>query len=67
MKKKSLQQIEDFCLNLGYKNNKLKKILEKDEEYQNLLKEREKRLTKEFKISLIEKDKYVLSNYFDPW
>ena len=39
MKNKSLQQIEDFYLNLGYKRGKLRKVLAKDEEYQKLLKD----------------------------
>src|SRR3989338_312898 len=61
MNKKSLQQIEDFYLNLGYKNSKLKKVLEMDEEYQDLLKERKNELTKKFKLSAIENKKYILS------
>ena len=65
MKKKSLQQIEDFYVNLGYNGNKLRKVLVKDKEYQKLSKERKQRLTKQFKISSLEKKKYVLSKDTD--
>ncbi|MEW6295177.1 MAG: hypothetical protein AB1467_02675 [Candidatus Diapherotrites archaeon] len=59
--KKSLQQIEDRYFSLGYKGESLIKILEKDKTYQKLLKERKQKLTKNFKVSPIEKRKYVLS------
>ena len=32
MKRKSLQQIEDFYKNPGYRGNKLRKVLSKDKE-----------------------------------
>jgi len=65
MKKKSLQQIEDFYINLGFKGDKLRKVLAKDKDYQRLLKERKQRLTKQFKVTLTEKKKYVLSTDSD--
>lgn len=65
MKKKSLQQIEDFYLNLGHKENKLRKALEKDKEYQKLLKERKRKLNKQLKVTSAEKKKYVLSTNTD--
>jgi len=61
MKKSSLQAIEDFYINLGYEGDKLRKILTKDKEYQELLKERKKKLTERFKIAKLEKRKYALS------
>lgn len=62
MKKVSiLQQIEDKYVDLGYRGLKLRKVLEKDKEYQKLLRERKNRLTESFKITKDEKNKYVLS------
>jgi len=34
-KSKSLQEIEDFYIRLGYRGNKLREALSKDKEYQN--------------------------------
>ena len=65
MKKKSLQQIEDFYINLGYKVNALKEVLSKDKEYQKLLKDRKQKLTKQFKVTASEKKNYVLSTNED--
>lgn len=65
MKKKSLQQIEDFYINMGYQRGRLRKILAGDQEYQELLKERERRLTKRFGITPAEKKRYVLSTDAD--
>lgn len=65
MEKKSLQEIEDFYVDLGYSGDELRKVLEKDEEYQNLLKERKQKLTKLFKVTSAEKKKYVLSTDAD--
>ena len=59
--KKSLQQIEDFYLARGYNGNELRKVLAKDAEYQKLVKERKKRLTKQFTVTKSEKKKYLLS------
>ncbi|MBC8501133.1 MAG: hypothetical protein ISS25_03995 [Nanoarchaeota archaeon] len=61
MKKKSLQQIQDYYETLGYKGDKLRKVLDKDKEYQKIIKERKQKLTKHFKITKKEKKKYVLS------
>lgn len=61
MKKRSLQGIEDFYLRLGFSGNKLRNTLEKDKEYQRLLKERRKKLTRKSKASQKEKKLYVLS------
>lgn len=40
MMKRSLQQIEDHYINIGYSGNGLRKALLKDTEYQKLLRER---------------------------
>jgi len=65
MKRKSLQQIEDFYINSGYRGNELCKVLAKDKEYQKLLKERKQKLTKRFGVTQTEKRKYVLSTNND--
>jgi hypothetical protein len=65
MEKKSLQQIEDYYINLGYKGEKLRKALAEDKEYQKLLKERKRKLDRRFKVALTEKKKYVLSTNTD--
>ena len=59
--KRSLQQIQDSYENLGYKGDKLRRVLNKDEEYQKIIKERKQKLTRQFKITPTEKKKYVLS------
>lgn len=64
-KRKSLQKIEDSYINKGYKGYDLRKILEKDNEYKNLLKKKKEKLTKKFKVSISEDKKYVLSTDID--
>ena len=61
MKSKSLQQIEDYYINLGYNEYKLRKVLDGDKEYQRLIQERKYKLVKKFKISSLENKKYILS------
>jgi len=65
MKKKSLQEIEDFYINLGYRGDKLRNVLAKDKDYQRLLRKRKQKLTKRFKVTPSEKRKYVLSTNSD--
>lgn len=65
MNKKSLQEIEDFYINLGYRNDRLRKALIKNKNYQKLLGERKQKLTKKIKITLSEKKRYVLSTDTD--
>lgn len=65
MKRKSLQQIEDHYLQRGYTRHILRKVLEKDKEYQKLLKERKRTLTEKFRVSGKEKRMYVLSTDTD--
>ena len=60
-----LQKMEDYYVNLGYTGNHLRKVLKKDKEYQKLLKEKKRKLTKRFKITLAEKKKYVLATDTD--
>ena len=62
---KSLGEIEDFYVDLGYRGNKLRMSLSEDKEYQRLLKERKQKLTKQFKATLNERKKYVLSTSID--
>jgi len=63
--KKSLQKIEDYYIRKGLSGDKLRKVLEKDREYQKILIERKRKLTKKFKITPREKQKYVLSTNKD--
>ena len=65
MKNKSLQQLEDYYRNLGYKGEKLRKALAEDKEYQELLKERKRKLNRQLKVTIAEKKKYVLSTNTD--
>lgn len=65
MNKKSLQEIEDYYRNLGYKEEKLRNIIKKDRQYQKLLQERKQKLTTQFQINSHEKKKYVLSTDSD--
>jgi len=65
MKKKSLQEIEDFYVNKGLIGNSLREALENDGDYQGLLEERKKELTKRFDISADEQERYVLSTDSD--
>ena len=59
--KPSLQKIEDYYIRKGFRGDKLRKILESDKEYQKILTERKRGLTKKFSISKNEEKKYVLS------
>jgi len=59
--KKSFQQIEDHYIRKGLTGSKLRKALEVDKEYQEVLAERKTRLTKKFKTTPEEKEGYILS------
>ena len=61
MKRKSLQEIQDHYENLGYKGDKLRKVLKKDKEWLAIVKERDKKLTNKFSLTKLETEKYVLS------
>lgn len=61
MRKKSLQAIEDFYENQGYKGDALRRILLKDKDYQKILNERKRKLTKKISLTKNEKRKYVMS------
>jgi len=63
--KKSLQQIEDYYIRKGLKDSKLRKALEFDEEYQEILAQRKMKLAKRFKIIAKEEKDYVLSTNQD--
>lgn len=60
-KKKSLQQIEDFYINKGLTGEELRKAIESDGDYQEIFKERKRRLSKKFEITKEEQRRYVLS------
>ncbi len=63
--KKSLQQIEDYYIRKGLKDSKLRKALEFDEEYQEILAQRKTKLAKRFRIISKEEKDYVLSTNQD--
>ena len=60
-KKISLDTIAEFYIQKGYTGYKLRKILEKDKEYQKLISNKRKKISKKFKATKKEKAKYVLS------
>lgn len=61
MLKQSLQRIMDSYIQRGYQGERLRQALLKDKVYSRLLKERQKKLTKQIKVSKAESQKYVLS------
>ena len=65
MKRKSLQEIEDFYKNRGYRGGKLRKILTKDKKWLRLYRERLQKLTKRFPLTKTEQRKYVMSTNED--
>lgn len=65
MKRKSLQEIEDFYVNKGLSGSALREVLEKDGEYRRLLEERKAKLTKKFNVSVKEQRRYILSTDLD--
>ncbi|MBI4058960.1 hypothetical protein HY404_01835 [Candidatus Microgenomates bacterium] len=62
---KSLQQIEDYYLSQGLKGEELRNTLEKDNEYQELLKERKVAIRDKYSITKQEEKGYVLPNEED--
>jgi hypothetical protein len=65
MRKKSLQQIEDFYVGLGYRGIELRRRLSQDVGYKELLTERKQKLSEQFKISTEERKRYVMSTDLD--
>lgn len=65
IKKKSLQSIEDFYFDLGYRSEKFRVALKKDKEYQKLLKEKKQKIAKKVEVSSTDKKKYVLATDAD--
>ena len=61
----SLQSIEDFYFDLGYRSEKFRVALKKDKEYQKLLKDKKQKITKKFKVNPTDKKKYVLATDAD--
>ncbi|MDD5147790.1 MAG: hypothetical protein PHV63_04595 [Candidatus Daviesbacteria bacterium] len=62
---KSLQQIADCYLSQGLKGKNLRKALENDTKYQNLLKERKSRIRNKYGITEEEEKEYLLPNEED--
>lgn len=60
-----MQGIEDFYINLGYRESKLREVLSVDKNYQKLLKEKKQKLGNKIKVSLADKKKYVLATDVD--
>lgn len=58
--KRSLQQIQDFYINLGFRNEKLREALDKDVQFQQLLAEKKEQLTSTFPVTAAEQKKYLL-------
>ncbi len=56
-----LQKVQDHYVDRGLSGDKLREVLEKDEKYQKLLRNRKNRLKSDLKISDDEAGKYVLS------
>lgn len=62
---KSLQQIEDYYLRQGLRGEDLRKVLEDDTEFQQLLKERKAVIRNGYGITEEEEKKYLLPNQED--
>ncbi|MDD5710798.1 MAG: hypothetical protein PHV43_01710 [Candidatus Colwellbacteria bacterium] len=58
---KSAQSIEDFYVGRGYRGERLRKALEADREYQEVLKRKRSTLTKRVNATSAEQQRYVLS------
>lgn len=61
----SLQEIEDYYVNKGFKGQKLKKALENDKNFLALLNKRKKQLKGSLKVKEKDKKEYVLSTNSD--
>lgn len=62
---KTLQEIEDYYIRMGFRGSRLRQVLEKDSKYQKLLSSRRKKLRKRFKITGKDEKRYVLSTDSD--
>ncbi|MFH1535553.1 MAG: hypothetical protein ABIC96_00575 [Patescibacteria group bacterium] len=62
---KTLQQIADYYSSKGLKDEDLRKALENDIEYQNLLKERKSRIRNKYGITGEEEKEYLLPDEED--
>lgn len=65
MKKESMQEIDDFYINLGYRGDKLREVLSVDKKYQKLLEEKKQKLNNTIKVSSVDRKKYVLATDVD--
>ncbi|MFW6173462.1 MAG: hypothetical protein ACOC5T_06950 [Elusimicrobiota bacterium] len=61
MKKDSLSEIENYYKEKGHRGEELREVLENDEKYQDLLRQRKSKLKTDYDISSKEAEKYVLS------
>lgn len=62
---KSLQQIEDYYLSRGFKGEELRKALERDSEFQQLLKEKKAEIRDKFGVTEEEEKEFLLPNEED--
>lgn len=62
---KSLQEIEDFYMARGYTGAALRQVLMRDTRYQKMVKERKRKLTRQFRLTQFERKKYLLSTDAD--
>ncbi|MBT4376958.1 hypothetical protein HOD29_06295 [archaeon] len=63
--KKSLQEIEDSYIERGFRDERLRKVLSKDKEWQKLLKEKKNKRKTKLKITFKDSKKYVLATDID--
>ncbi|MBI4020179.1 MAG: hypothetical protein HY367_02505 [Candidatus Aenigmarchaeota archaeon] len=63
--KKSLRQIEDRYVRKGFSGARLRRALEKDKEYANLLSRKRSRIPRKAKVSKADRKRYVLSTSKD--
>lgn len=59
--KKSLQSIQDFYEKQGYKGAQLRRMIENDKEWREIVKDRNRKLSKRVSLTKSEKTKYVMS------
>lgn len=63
--KKTLQLIEDYYLSKGFNGERLRNVLEKDKEFQRLLKLKKAKIKSKYGISDVEEKEYLLPNEED--
>ena len=63
--KKSLQEIEDYYMSQGLDGEELRKALNQDKEFQEILKERKREIKNKLGVSNKDEEKYLLSREED--